>query len=107
MPLLEMTQPICPIDCVPQKIMDDIAEFHVHRSILGIGERKTLPSLQIFLHELPEKALILVLCDISNHDNIGKIFHNAAAFSVMELSLIKPHAIHFTENQSEFLLVQF
>ncbi|WP_317993550.1 TrmH family RNA methyltransferase [Bartonella gliris] len=81
MPLLEMTQPTCPIYCAPQKIMDDIAGFHVHRGILGIGKRKILPSLQNFLHDLPEKALILVLCGISNHDNMGGIFRNAAAFA--------------------------
>lgn len=39
-----------------------------HRGILGIGECRALPSLQKFLHDLPEKALILVLCNISNHE---------------------------------------
>ncbi|WP_455473834.1 TrmH family RNA methyltransferase [Bartonella sp. B30(2025)] len=81
MPILEATRPTCPIYCVPQKIMDDIAGFHVHRGILGIGRRKTLPSLEFFLQNLPEKALILVLCGISNHDNMGAIFRNAAAFA--------------------------
>ncbi|GAA5109510.1 RNA methyltransferase [Bartonella jaculi] len=81
MPLLETTQPMCPIYCVPQTIMDDITGFHVHRGILGIGERTKLPSLQNFLQDLPEKALILVLCGISNHDNMGAIFRNAAAFA--------------------------
>ncbi|ETS11400.1 hypothetical protein O97_01106 [Bartonella henselae str. Zeus] len=80
MPLLEATQPTCPIYQVPQKIMDDIAGFHVHRGILGIGERKTPPSLEKFLHDFPKEALILVLCSISNHDNMGAIFRNAAAF---------------------------
>ncbi|KEC54693.1 hypothetical protein O9A_01307 [Bartonella koehlerae C-29] len=54
MPLLEVTQPTRPIYCVPQKIIDDIGDFHVHRGILGIGERKTPPSLQKFLHDLPK-----------------------------------------------------
>ncbi|WP_139413493.1 TrmH family RNA methyltransferase [Bartonella mastomydis] len=81
LPLLEKTQPQCPIYCVSQKVMDGITGFHVHRGILGIGKRKTLPSLQSFLHNLPEKALILVLCGISNHDNMGSIFRNAAAFA--------------------------
>ncbi|UNE53538.1 TrmH family RNA methyltransferase [Bartonella machadoae] len=81
MPLLEETQPTCPIYCVPQKVMDNIVGFHVHRGILGIGKRKTLPSLQQFLQDLPEEALILVLCGISNHDNMGAIFRNAAAFA--------------------------
>ncbi|WP_208441160.1 TrmH family RNA methyltransferase [Bartonella raoultii] len=81
MPLLEKTQPTCPIYCVHQKIMDDITGFHVHRGVLGIGKRNRLPSLQNFLQDLPRKALILVLCGISNHDNMGAIFRNAAAFA--------------------------
>ncbi|WP_336294225.1 TrmH family RNA methyltransferase [Bartonella sp. CB169] len=81
MPLLEKAQPACPIYCVPQKIMDEIAGFHVHRGVLGIGKRKMPPLLQSFLKDLPEKALILVLCGISNHDNMGAIFRNAAAFA--------------------------
>lgn len=81
MPLLLETQPTCPIYCVPQKIMDGIAGFHVHRGILGIGERVSIPGLTDFLDNLPEKALVPVLCNISNHDNMGAIFRNAAAFA--------------------------
>lgn len=81
MPILKTTKPTCPIYCVPQKVMDDIAGFHVHRGMLGIGKRKALPSLQEFLQHIPEKALVPVLCGISNHDNMGAIFRNAAAFA--------------------------
>ena len=81
MPVLEATKPTCPIYCVPQKIMDDIAGFNVHRGILGIGERISTPTLDEFLASLPEKALVPVLCGISNHDNMGSIFRNAAAFA--------------------------
>lgn len=81
MPLLEQTRPACPIYCVPQKIMDEIAGFNVHRGILGIGERISIPTLEEFLANLPERALVPVLCGISNHDNMGSIFRNAAAFA--------------------------
>ncbi len=81
MPLLEQTSPECPVFCVAQKIMDDIAGFNVHRGILGIGERKQIPTLAEFLQNLPEKSLIPVLCGIANHDNMGAIFRNAAAFA--------------------------
>ncbi|EKS43549.1 RNA methyltransferase [Bartonella bacilliformis INS] len=81
MPILKETKPTCSIYCVPQKIMDDIAGFHVHRGMLGIGERKALPSLQEFLQDLPERALVPVLCGISNNENMGAIFRNAAAFA--------------------------
>lgn len=81
MPLLEQTSPECPVFCVAQKIMDDIAGFNVHRGILGIGERIQIPTLAEFLQNLPEKSLIPVLCGIANHDNMGAIFRNAAAFA--------------------------
>ncbi|AQX18759.1 tRNA G18 (ribose-2'-O)-methylase SpoU [Bartonella sp. CDC_skunk] len=89
MPILKETKPTCPIYCVPQKIMDDIAGFHVHRGMLGIGERKKLPSLKKFLQNLPEKALISVLCGISNYESMGAIFRNAAAFASTGIILDK------------------
>ncbi len=81
MPLLEKTQPTCPIYRVSQNIIDNIASFHVHRGVLGIGKRNKLPPLRNFLQDFPTKALILILCGISNHDNIWSIFRNAAAFA--------------------------
>lgn len=69
-----------PIYCVSQSIMDEIAGFHVHRGILAVGKRKPQIKLDELLATLPKKSLIVVLCGISNHDNIGSIFRNAAAF---------------------------
>ncbi len=89
MPLLMQTQPTCPIYCVPQKIMDTIAGFHVHRGILGVGERIQVPDLTQFLENLPEQAVVPVLCGISNHDNMGSIFRNAAAFAADGIILDK------------------
>ncbi|MBC2886080.1 RNA methyltransferase [Ochrobactrum sp. CM-21-5] len=66
--------------CVPQSVMDEVAGFHVHRGILAVGRRRPQSSLQDMITALPEQALIVVLCGISNHDNIGSIFRNAAAF---------------------------
>ncbi len=60
--------------------MDEVAGFHVHRGILAVGRRKTQPTLEEMVGQLPENALVVVLCGISNHDNVGSIFRNAAAF---------------------------
>lgn len=68
------------IFCVPQHIMDEVAGFHVHRGILAVGKRKPQPTLPDLLAQLPKEALIVALCGISNHDNVGSIFRNAAAF---------------------------
>lgn len=65
---------------VPQSVMDEVAGFHVHRGILGIGRRKPQSELVDMINQLPETSLVVVLCGISNHDNLGSIFRNAAAF---------------------------
>ncbi|WP_420962549.1 TrmH family RNA methyltransferase [Brucella sp. IR073] len=69
-----------PVYCVSQNIMDRISGFHVHRGILAVGRRKAVPSPAQLLAAMPERALVAVLCGISNHDNVGSIFRNAAAF---------------------------
>jgi tRNA G18 (ribose-2'-O)-methylase SpoU len=60
--------------------MDQIAGFHVHRGVLAVGARKTPNDINALINDMPENGLMLILCGISNHDNIGSIFRNAAAF---------------------------
>ncbi|WOC16890.1 TrmH family RNA methyltransferase [Pseudochrobactrum sp. MP213Fo] len=75
---------LCPADvpvyCVSSTVMDEIAGFNVHRGILAVGKRKLPNTISSLLQFLPDNALIVILCGISNHDNIGSIFRNAAAF---------------------------
>jgi len=72
--------PDVPVYSVPQAVMDAVAGFHVHRGILAVGRRKPQPGLEAMLGALPAQSLVVVLCGISNHDNVGSIFRNAAAF---------------------------
>lgn len=69
-----------PVYCVARATMDAIAGFPMHRGILAIGRRNEPMRLDTLLDAMPERALIVVLCGISNHDNTGSIFRNAAAF---------------------------
>ncbi|MER9799014.1 RNA methyltransferase [Mesorhizobium sp. M0142] len=62
------------------EIMDRIAGFHMHRGILAIGRKGAAISAEALLGALPARALIVVLVGIANHDNMGSIFRNAAAF---------------------------
>ncbi|TIO22314.1 MAG: RNA methyltransferase, partial [Mesorhizobium sp.] len=57
-------------------IMDRIAGFHMHRGVLAIGVRGSPQPAEVLLETLPASALV----GISNHDNMGSIFRNAAAF---------------------------
>jgi tRNA G18 (ribose-2'-O)-methylase SpoU len=69
-----------PVYVASQAVIDRIAGFHLHRGVLAIGRRRAGESLSGLLATLPDKALVVALVGISNHDNVGAIFRNAAAF---------------------------
>jgi tRNA G18 (ribose-2'-O)-methylase SpoU len=69
-----------PVYCVSRETMDAIAGFPMHRGILAVGKRNAPRSLDKLVETIPENALAVVLCGIANHDNMGSIFRNAAAF---------------------------
>ena len=71
-----------PVFAASQAIMDGIAGFPMHRGILAIGRRLATPSAGELLNGLAERAVVVVLSAIANHDNMGGIFRNAAAFGV-------------------------
>lgn len=70
-----------PIYVAEASVLDAIAGFHLHRGVLALGSRATPPDLGHLIAGLPESALVLVGCGISNHDNIGALFRNAAGFT--------------------------
>jgi tRNA G18 (ribose-2'-O)-methylase SpoU len=76
-----------PVFSASQSVMDAIVGFHIHRGILAIGRRRTEPSAAELLASAPERALILGLVGISNHDNMGGLFRNAAAFGASAVLL--------------------
>lgn len=67
-----------PVYTAPQKLMDEIAGFPIHRGILACARKG--PGLA--LNDLLDARRLLVLNQISNHDNVGAAFRNAAAFGV-------------------------
>ncbi|MHA6641645.1 TrmH family RNA methyltransferase [Mesorhizobium sp. A623] len=67
-----------PVHVVSGEVMDKIAGFHMHRGILAIGIKRARQDAEALLADLP--PLIVALVGISNHDNMGSIFRNAAAF---------------------------
>ena len=78
-PLLDMA-PDVPVYAAGQGVIDAIAGFHLHRGILALGERVARPAVADLLSGLSGKALVVGLMGIGNHDNMGGIFRNAAAF---------------------------
>lgn len=66
-----------PAYVVPQSLMDRVVGFAIHRGVLAIGERP--PAIDPA--SLARDAKVLVgLVGLTNHDNVGGVFRNAAAF---------------------------
>ncbi len=86
-PVLESLPENVPIYVAAKNVIDRIAGFPVHRGILAIGRRKEMEAPASLLARLPASAVVLVLSGISNHDNIGGIFRNAAAFGAAAVLL--------------------
>jgi tRNA G18 (ribose-2'-O)-methylase SpoU len=69
-----------PIYVAGRAVMDAIVGFPIHRGVLAIGRRGPMPTAADLLSALPESALAVGLVGLTNHDNVGGIFRNAAAF---------------------------
>ena len=68
-----------PVYTAPQNLMDEIAGFPIHRGVLACGVKGPPLSLDtLTAHAAP--STLLVLNNLSNHDNVGAAFRNAAAF---------------------------
>ena len=70
-----------PVYLADATVFDAIAGFNMHRGVLAIGRRGVVPTLAERVAGLPAQSLVLAACGISNHDNVGSMFRNAAAFS--------------------------
>lgn len=78
--LFARLSPDCPVYVANGHVLDAVVGFAIHRGILALGRHLEPKSLAGFLSSLPDTALLVVACGISNHDNIGGIFRNAGIF---------------------------
>ncbi|MBX3211886.1 MAG: RNA methyltransferase [Labilithrix sp.] len=74
-----------PAYVVPQSVMDSVVGFSIHRGVLALGER----GAPLDAAELARRAgsagtsaasVLVALVGLTNHDNVGSVFRNAAAF---------------------------
>jgi tRNA G18 (ribose-2'-O)-methylase SpoU len=79
-PLIAELPPEIPVYAASQPVMDAIVGFPIHRGILAHGLRAPDPGAEALLQGLAPRAVVLVLFGIANHDNMGGLFRNAAAF---------------------------
>jgi len=69
-----------PVYVADQPILDAIAGFHLHRGILALGRKPEPATLEAVLALLGPDAVVVAACGVGNHDNMGGLFRNAAAF---------------------------
>lgn len=86
-PLLSRLSDEVPVYVATQAVIDAIAGFPLHRGILAIGHRTHDLTVDDLMSRIDERATVLVLCGIANHDNMGGIFRNAAAFGIAAILL--------------------
>lgn len=71
-----------PAYVVPQAIMDHVVGFAIHRGILALGERGApMPPADL----VRGAEVVVGLVGLTNHDNVGSVFRNAAAFGARVL----------------------
>ncbi len=85
--LMTRMPPEVPIYLASRAVIDMIAGFPMHRGVLAIGMRASPVGLPDLVATLPSRALVAVGIGISNHDNVGSIFRNAAAFGAAAVIL--------------------
>jgi tRNA G18 (ribose-2'-O)-methylase SpoU len=73
---IERTEPSVPIYVAEQEVMDQIVGYPIHRGLLACGRRLPNPDPMELARSC--RALV-VLEDLSNHDNVGSVFRSVAA----------------------------
>jgi tRNA G18 (ribose-2'-O)-methylase SpoU len=79
-------------ETIPLYIADDAmieatAGFALHRGVLAIGSHNSPLNAVELIENVNAHAVVIVCIGIANHDNIGGIFRNAAAFGASAVLL--------------------
>ena len=83
--LLDGLEPEVPIHVASRAVVDAIVGFPLHRGILAIGRRAAPEPAETLLAGLGDDAVVVAALGIANHDNMGGLFRNAAAFGAAAL----------------------
>lgn len=65
-----------PVYCASQEVIDEIVGFPMHRGLLACGQRLPNPDP---IELAKECRALVVMEDLSNHDNVGSVFRSVAA----------------------------
>jgi tRNA G18 (ribose-2'-O)-methylase SpoU len=68
-----------PLFVAPPEVLAEVAGFSVHRGVVALGERRPFPDPW----QLVAATNLLVLVEgVNDHENLGALYRNAAAFGV-------------------------
>lgn len=82
LPLLAQVPAQVPIYVTPHEVMLEVAGFNIHRGLLALGERGEAASMSVegLVSSLTEaRQTVLALEGLTDVDNVGACFRNAAA----------------------------
>ena len=68
-----------PVYLASQGLLDSVCGFHFHRGALASADRRPLPGLA---DAVAGADLVVVAEGVNDHENLGALFRNAAAFGV-------------------------
>jgi tRNA G18 (ribose-2'-O)-methylase SpoU len=64
----------------PDDVLNALVGFDIHRGFLAVGRRLPLRAVRDVVPPRDRPALLLLVEEINNIDNVGQLFRNAAAF---------------------------
>ncbi|MFK7759732.1 MAG: TrmH family RNA methyltransferase [Phycisphaerales bacterium] len=70
-----------PIYTAPRLILDAITGYPIHRGLLACGYRLPQPTQTEFEELIEASRALVILEDLSNHDNLGSVFRSVAALA--------------------------
>lgn len=85
--LLDRVPDGVPIYVAAQPVLDRIVGFHIHRGVLALAERGAPRDADELLASIEGPATVVAAVGITNHDNVGGLFRNAAAFGARAVLL--------------------
>lgn len=75
--VLDRVDPAVPVFVADEAALEKITGYHVHRGCLAMVERPPLSSID---DVITGEGVVVVLEGVTNADNVGGVFRNAAAF---------------------------
>jgi tRNA G18 (ribose-2'-O)-methylase SpoU len=84
--ILSSLPPEVPAFVAPQAALDALVGFPIHRGVIALGERGE-PRDPRALVATAGPGVVVGLVGVNNHDNVGGVFRNAAAFGAKAVLL--------------------